>query len=297
MKWRGRKGSTNVIDGRRASGGSRGRIPGGGKSKLGIGVIVVILIISWITGQNPLNFINLSDVVGGGDNYVQQQSNGYTTSAEDEELTEFVKVVLQETEDLWNQTYRNQFGKNYQEPQLYLFSGTVTSKCGRATAASGPFYCPGDQTIYIDLSFFRELRDRFKAPGDFAIAYVIAHEVGHHVQYLLGTTRQVDSQRGKISKAAYNDLSVRLELQADFLAGIWAHYADRTKGILDQGDIEEALGAANAIGDDRLQKQAQGYIIPESFTHGTSAQRMRWFRKGYETGDLNQGNTFNTNNL
>ncbi|MEL6556622.1 MAG: neutral zinc metallopeptidase [Bacteroidota bacterium] len=297
MKWRGRKGSTNVIDGRRGSGGSRSRIPGGGKSKMGIGVIVVILIISWITGQNPLNFIDLNDVVGSGDNYAQQSAGNYVGSAEDDELFEFVKVVLQETEDYWNRAYKNQLGRNYQEPKLYVFDGTVTSRCGRASAASGPFYCPADQTIYLDLSFFRELRDRFKAPGDFAMAYVIAHEVGHHVQNLLGTIKQVDSQRGKISQAAYNDLSVRLELQADFLAGVWAHYADRTKDILDDGDIEEALNAANAIGDDRLQKQSQGYVVPESFTHGTSAQRMRWFRKGYETGDLNQGNTFNTNIL
>jgi len=296
MKWRGRQGSTNVVDGRRGSGGTRRRIPGGGKSKLGIGAIVIILIISWITGQNPLNFINLSDVTGG-DSYVQQSSNGYTGSAEDEELVDFIEVVLKETEDMWNQIYRNRFGKNYQEPKLYIFDGTVTSRCGRASAATGPFYCPGDQTIYIDLSFFRELRNRFNAPGDFAMAYVIAHEVGHHVQYLLGTTRQVDSQRGKVSKAQYNDLSVRLELQADFFAGVWAHYADRTKGILDEGDIEEALNAANAIGDDKLQREAQGYVVPESFTHGTSAQRKRWFKKGYDTGDLNQGGTFNTNKL
>ncbi|MEL7147489.1 MAG: neutral zinc metallopeptidase [Bacteroidota bacterium] len=286
MKWRGRQGSDNVIDGRRGSGG---KMPGGRKTKFGLGTIIIIVIISFILGENPLNFINLSDVATG-DSYVQQTTEAYTGTAAEEELKQFIKVVLKETEDLWNQKFPEALGRRYQEPKLYLYSGTVTSRCGRASSATGPFYCPGDQTIYIDMSFYNDLKNRFGAPGDFAMAYVIAHEVGHHIQYLLGTTKQVDRQRGS---ANYNNLSVRLELQADFLAGVWAHFADRTRGILDEGDIQEALNAANAIGDDRLQKQAQGYVVPESFTHGTSAQRMRWFKRGYDTGDLSQGNTFN----
>lgn len=294
MKWRGRRQSSNVEDVRGSSGRSNGT---GKKTKLSIITILIIVAISYFTGQNPLNFINLSDVVGESTSIQGNQSGNYVPNQAEEELAAFSKVVLAETEDVWYPLFKNQLGRNYQPPTLRLFSKTDRSACGRATAASGPFYCPADQKIYIDLDFFNELKSRFNAPGDFAIAYVIAHEVGHHIQHMLGTIRQVDSQRGKISQAAYNDLSVRLELQADFLAGVWAHYADRTKGILDEGDIEEALNAANAIGDDRLQKQAQGYVVPESFTHGTSAQRMRWFRKGYETGDLNQGNTFNTDNL
>ena len=295
MKWRGRKGSSNVIDGRQGSGrqgsgrqGSGRRMPGGRKTKFGLGTIIVIVVLSLILGENPLNFIDLSQVANG-NNYAQQAPESYAGSAAEEELKQFITVVLKETEDLWNQRFPQALGRRYEEPKLYLYSGTVTSRCGRASSATGPFYCPGDQTIYIDMSFYNDLKNRFGAPGDFAMAYVIAHEVGHHIQYLLGTTSQVDRQRGS---ARYNELSVRLELQADFLAGVWAHYADRTKGILDDGDIEEALNAANAIGDDRLQKQAQGYVVPESFTHGTSAQRMRWFKRGYETGDLNQGNTF-----
>ncbi|MGB3467711.1 MAG: neutral zinc metallopeptidase [Cyclobacteriaceae bacterium] len=294
MKWRGRTGSRNVVDGRRGSGG---RLPGGGKTKFGIGTVVIVIIIALITGQNPLNFINMSDVTGGSTSYVEQTNTNYQGSAEDEELKQFISVVLKETEDYWNTAFPAKFNRTYQEPKLFIYNGLVTSRCGRASAATGPFYCPGDQTIYIDLSFYRDLKNRFKAPGDFAMAYVVAHEVGHHVQYLLGITKKVDSQRGRVAKADYNELSVRLELQADFLAGVWAHYADRTKNILEDGDIEEALNAANAIGDDRLQKQAQGYVVPESFTHGTSAQRMRWFKKGYQTGNLDEGDTFATNNL
>ena len=288
MKWRGRKGSTNVIDGRRGSGR---RVPGGRKTKLGLGTIIVVIVLSLILGENPLNFINVSDVTGGA-NYTQTTDQSYAGSAAEEELKQFITVVLKETEDFWNQKFPEATGRRYQEPKLYLFSGTVTSRCGRASAASGPFYCPGDQTIYIDMSFYNDLKNKYGAPGDFAMAYVIAHEVGHHIQNLLGTIEQVNRQRGT---AQYNELSVRLELQADFLAGVWAHFADRTRDLLDDGDIREALNAANAIGDDRLQKQAQGYVVPESFTHGTSAQRMRWFKRGFDTGDLNQGNTFSVN--
>ncbi len=293
MQWRGRKQSSNVED-RRRSGGGRRRIPGGAKGKFGIGTIIII-VIALIVGENPLNFINLGDV-GASLSQNQVQYDRPVNKAE-EELASFVKVVLQETENVWNPLFQSQLGRNYQEPVLVLFSGSVQSRCGHATAATGPFYCPGDQKIYIDLSFYNDLKNKFGAPGDFAMAYVVAHEVGHHIQYLLGITRQVDSRRGKISKAEYNKLSVKLELQADFLAGVWAHHTDKNERILDEGDIEEALNAANAIGDDRLQKQGQGYVVPESFTHGTSAQRVRWFRKGFQTGDVSQGDTFSTNNL
>ena len=207
-------------------------------------------------------------------------------------MAQFVSVVLKDTEDVWDKLFAEQLQATYRKPTLVLFSGTVTSACGMASSASGPFYCPGDQKLYIDLSFYQDLKNRFGAPGDFAMAYVVAHEVGHHVQNLLGVTDQVHRQRGRIPKAQYNQLSVRLELQADFLSGVWAHHADRMKDILEEGDIQEALNAANAIGDDRLQKQARGYVVPESFTHGTSAQRMRWFSRGYQTGDLSEGDTF-----
>jgi predicted metalloprotease len=215
----------------------------------------------------------------------------------DDELAAFVKVVLADTEDVWTKLFREQMGKNYQKPVLVLYEGKVNSACGFASSATGPFYCPGDQKLYIDLSFYSDLKNKFGAPGDFAMAYVVAHEVAHHVQYLLGITRQVDSQRGKVSKTVYNDLSVRLELQADFFSGVWANHAQKMNDILEEGDIEEALNAARAIGDDRLQMQSRGYVVPESFTHGTSEQRMRWFTKGFKTGDPNQGDTFQTKNL
>jgi predicted metalloprotease len=205
-------------------------------------------------------------------------------------------VVLKETEDVWNPIFQQQLGRKYQEPILVLFDGSVRSACGAASSATGPFYCPGDNKLYIDLSFYRELSQKFGAPGDFAMAYVVAHEVAHHVQNLLGITSQVQSQNGRISQTAYNDLSVRLELQADFLSGVWARNVQQ-KGLLEEGDIEEALRCAHAIGDDRIQKQARGYVVPDSFTHGTSEQRMRWFKKGFMTGDINQGDTFNTRDL
>jgi predicted metalloprotease len=216
--------------------------------------------------------------------------------AADDERAKFVKVVLAETEDVWNNVLPKA-GKDYPEPKLVLFRNYVESACGQASSATGPFYCPGDEKVYIDLSFYQELQDRFQAPGDFAMAYVIAHEVGHHVQNILGITEKVDRMRQQLSKEEFNKYSVRLELQADFLAGVWAHYEQRMKNILEKGDIEEALNAANAIGDDRLQKESQGYVVPESFTHGTSAQRTYWFKKGYETGDINQGDTFNSSEI
>jgi predicted metalloprotease len=203
--------------------------------------------------------------------------------------------VLANTEDVWTDLFR-QTGRQYREPKLVLFSGEAESACGLAGAAIGPFYCPGDEKVYLDLSFLNELHTRFRAPGDFAEAYVIAHEVGHHLQRLLGTMDKVDAARGRLTEAENNQMSVRLELQADFLAGVWAHYA-RKKGVLETGDMEEALGAASAVGDDRLQKEAQGYAVPDSFTHGTSEQRIRWFRKGFDTGDIRQGDTFNARSL
>ena len=203
--------------------------------------------------------------------------------------------MLASTEDVWTDIFRQQ-GKDYRKPTLVLFTEQVRSACGSAGASVGPFYCPGDEKLYLDLTFFNELQTRFRAPGDFAQAYVIAHEVGHHVQNLLGLMDRVDAARARMSEAEANELSVRLELQADFFAGVWAHYAQQ-KGLLEAGDIEEALGAASAVGDDRLQRQTQGYVVPDSFTHGTSEQRSRWFRKGLETGDIRQGDTFNARSL
>ncbi|RMG83107.1 MAG: metalloprotease [Bacteroidetes bacterium] len=279
MRWQGRKGSQNIEDRR----GGRAKKVGAG---LGIGSILII-VLALFMGEDPSRI--LQQVQGGQMNTPATET---TTQAPNDELGQFVSVVLKETEDVWKKLFREQLGREYQEPTLVLFDGQTQSACGFASKATGPFYCPGDQKLYIDLSFYRDLKERFKAPGDFAMAYVVAHEVAHHVQYLLGITRQVDSQRGRISKKAFNDLSVRLELQADFLAGVWANHAQRMHNILEEGDIEEALRAANAIGDDRIQMQTRGYVVPDSFTHGTSEQRMRWFTKGVKTGDLRQGDTF-----
>jgi predicted metalloprotease len=218
------------------------------------------------------------------------------TSGEEDQLAEFVAVVLGDTEDTWHELFRR-MDQTYREPQLVLFSGAVQSACGMASAAVGPFYCPADQKVYIDLSFYRDLKYRFEAPGDFAQAYVIAHEVGHHVQNLLGISEQVQRLRSRVDEADGNRLSVMLELQADCLAGVWAHHAQRARQILEEGDIEEGLNAASAIGDDRLQRRARGTVTPDSFTHGSSEQRIRWFRRGLQTGDVNQCNTFNADRL
>lgn len=281
MLWQGRRGSSNVEDRRGMS---------GGQIAVGGGILGVIALV--------LNFL-----LGGGDvSQLPQQLPGQNApmsaeqQAADDQRAEFVKVVLAETEDVWNTLFQQQ-GGNYVEPVLVLFRDGTQSACGSASSAMGPFYCPGDQKVYIDLSFYQDLQERFQAPGDFAMAYVIAHEVGHHIQNLLGTSDKVQRLRQQVSEEEYNKYSVMLELQADFLAGVWAHHTQKMKNILETGDIEEALAAANAIGDDRLQKQSQGYVVPESFTHGTSQQRMYWFKKGYETGDINQGNTFNSPDL
>jgi predicted metalloprotease len=263
---------------------SRGGIAVGG----GLGG-VLLLVLALLFGADPREL--LEQVPNSGQAPGQQSSR--PVNPEEEELKQFVAVVLASTEDVWSEQFR-QLGRTYREPTLQLFTDRAESACGVAGAAVGPFYCPSDQKIYIDLSFFRELRTRFRAPGDFAQAYVIAHEVGHHVQNLLGTMGQVNSARGRASDRQNNDLSVRLELQADFYAGVWAHYAQR-KGVVEPGDFEEALGAASAVGDDRLQREGQGYVVPDSFTHGTSEQRVRWFQKGFETGDVRQGDTFGSN--
>lgn len=278
MKWRNREGSGNVEDQR---GGGRGIKMGAG---LGIGTVIIV-IIALLTGSDPtqlLQQVNQAPVT-------EQQSNGANAN---DEAAQFVSVVLKETEVVWEKIFTEQLQSSYQQPKLVLFTGEVQSACGFASAASGPFYCPADEKAYIDLSFYSELKDRFNAPGDFAMAYVVAHEIGHHVQNLLGISDKVHEMRNSLSEEEYNQLSVKLELQADFFAGLWAHHAHAQNNILEEGDIDEALTAANAIGDDRLQMESRGYVVPESFTHGTSQQRMFWFKKGYTTGDINQGDTF-----
>ena len=282
MRWRGERQSSNIEDRR---GMSAGKVAVGG----GLGT-VLILIIALLFGADPRQL--LEQVPGDSSTGVQSSR---PVNPEEEELKQFVSVVLAKSEDVWTEVFR-QNGRQYREPTLVLFADRVDSACGIAGAAVGPFYCPGDQKVYIELSFYEELRRRFNAPGDFAQAYVIAHEVGHHVQNLLGISDRVDAMRSRVSEVEANQLSVRLELQADCFAGIWAHEAER-EGILEVGDIDEALNAAAAVGDDRLQKQGQGYVVPDSFTHGSSAQRLRWFKRGYDTGDIRQGDTFSARDL
>ncbi|CDZ39121.1 zinc metallopeptidase [Neorhizobium galegae] len=301
MEWKGRRQSDNVEDQRGASmGGSplgRGgfRIPVGGGGRrgggLGIGGIIVILIICWITGINPLSLLS-GELGMDGSGFEQQQTTGNRAPANDE-TTAFVRTVLAETEDTWNGIFQAN-GQQYQEPVLVLFSGQVNSACGFASSATGPFYCPGDQKLYLDTNFFKELEKRFEAAGDFAEAYVIAHEVGHHVQNLLGILPKFNQARQRMSEADANRMSVRVELQADCFAGVWGKFTQQ-KGILDKGDLEEALNAAQQIGDDTLQKRSQGYVVPESFNHGTSAQRARWFKRGFDTGDMKACDTFSGN--
>lgn len=285
MRWRGGRESSNIED-RRGMGG-RGLAVGGG-----IGT-VVILAIAMLFGADPRAV--LEQLQGGRQQAPATQGSAPSTNPAEEESKKFTSVVLASTEDIWTDIFRRE-NLQYRQPRLVLFRDRVDSACGQASSAVGPFYCPGDQKVYLDLSFFDELNRRFRAPGDFAQAYVIAHEIGHHIQKLLGTSDKVDSMRGRVSEREMNQLSVRLELQADFYAGVWAYYAQK-KGLLEVGDIEEALNAATAIGDDRLQKQTQGYVVPDSFTHGTSEQRARWFRKGFETGDVRQGDTFRARSL
>lgn len=284
MQWFGRGESDNVED-ERGSGGGRGLFLGGGILGL-IGAAIYIF-----TGINPSQLLNK---VSSGNPQTQQQAQD--PNAPEDNGKKFVRVVLKDTEDIWGKLFKD-MGKTYQDPHLVLFTDGVESACGSASSATGPFYCPGDRKVYIDLSFYDELKNRFGAAGDFANAYVIAHEVGHHVQNLLGISTKMDQARSRMSRKAYNKLSVKLELQADFYAGVWAHYEQSVKKVIDKKDIKDALNAANAIGDDRLQQETQGRVEPDSFTQGTSAQRMYWFKKGYETGDINQGDTFGNSEL
>lgn len=281
MKWKGRAKSSNVEDrrGRGVGGAAIGGLGGFG---------IIIMIIYALLGGNPGDIMQSIDPG-------QTQNVPYEATQEEEELAEFVSVVLADTEVVWNDIFAD-LGKEYDEPKLVLFTGSVQSACGVAGASTGPFYCPGDKNVYIDLSFYNELKTQFKAPGDFAMAYVIAHEVGHHIQNELGIIAQMDEIRGKVSKEEYNKYNVRLELQADYLAGVWANHV-QGQNLLEEGDLEEALTAASAVGDDRIQMQSQGYVVLDSFTHGTSEQRKRWFYKGYEAGDLSQWDTFSANEL
>ena len=277
MRWTMGRRSDNVED-RRGSGVPL--VAGGG-----IGTIVLVLVALYF-GIDPSVVLQ-----GSPPPVTQQQQAPAASSRGGDEIRDFVSVVLADTEDTWRALFRR-MNREYVDPKLVLFSGSVQSACGMAGAAVGPFYCPGDHKLYLDTSFFRDLRDRFGAPGDFAQAYVIAHEVGHHVQTLLGISERVQNARRTGDRAKANALSVRMELQADCLAGVWAHHADKTRHILEEGDVDEALGAATAIGDDRLQKQSQGRVVPESFTHGSSAQRVRWFQRGFEGGEVRQCDTF-----
>lgn len=269
----------------------RGSSMGGGR--LGLGTIAIALVASYFLGVNPLTVINM--LAGGGMPAIEQQAPAAAPPVDDP-TAQFVSKVLASTEDTWNTAFR-EMGRQYQEPKLVLFSGLTPTACGTGQSAMGPFYCPGDQKVYIDLSFFREMKEKFRAPGEFAQAYVVAHEVGHHVQHLLGISDQVQRARQQAGEKEANALSVRLELQADCLAGVWGKRTDNMANILDPGDLQAALTAAAAIGDDRLQQQAQGRIVPESFTHGSSEQRMRWFKRGFDSGDFNQCNTFNNRPL
>lgn len=279
MLWRGQRESSNVED-RRSFGGMGTKIAGGG-----IGSIILYVVISFLSGGNPLEILNQSP-----------ESNIQTPAAvqRDDEAASFVKVVLADCEDVWSAEF-SKVKSDFRNPHLVLFRSMTQSGCGNASSASGPFYCSEDERIYIDLSFYDELHRKLGAPGDFAMAYVIAHEFGHHIQKLTGVLAQVHNKESQLGGSQGNKLSVRLELQADFYSGFWANHAQQMKKILEPGDIDEALNAASAVGDDRLQKQSQGYVVPDAFTHGTSAQRMYWFKKGFDTGDIRQGDTFNSN--
>ena len=295
MKWEGNRESDNVEDRRDDAGGGFGGGGGllGGRS-IGIGTIVVALVGGWIFGINPLTLLGL---LSGGSPpaQVQQQGPAHRPPADDR-MAAFVSTVLADTEDVWKDVFAKG-GATYREPHLVLFRGATQTACGQGQAAMGPFYCPGDQKVYIDLGFYETLRNKLGAPGDFAQAYVIAHEVGHHVQNLLGISGKMDQMRGRVSKVEYNALSVKLELQADCFAGVWANHAQSARQILEQGDVEEAMNAAAKIGDDALQRSGGGAIVPESFTHGTSAQRQRWFDAGLKTGNIKACDTFSARNL
>jgi predicted metalloprotease len=326
MRWRGGRESENVED-RRDEGGGYGiplpgggvRFPSGGSGRgggIGIVGILIILGLMWFFGIDPSVLMQGGGTPSGdGSSFPDirlPQSRPDTTNIpvpgtqgsavqhpqtnSEDDLKQFVSIVLADTEDVWRDVFK-QYGQNYSDPKLVLFSGAVRSACGTGMSAMGPFYCPNDEKVYIDLSFYEELKDRFRVQGDFAEAYVLAHEVGHHVQKLLGIMDQVEAARQRMGEKQGNALQVRVELQADCFAGIFANHAQESKNIIEPGDIDEALAAASAIGDDRIQKQTQGYVVPDAFTHGTSAQRARWFRRGYESGDLKTCDTFNADQL
>ena len=282
MRWRGERQSTNIEDRR---GVSVGRVAAGG----GLGTLL-LMVLALVFGVDPRQFMDQSPT-----SPPSQVQTSRPQNAEEEELKQFVAVVLAKSEDVWTDVFR-QNGRQYREPTLVLFTDQVRSACGIAGAAVGPFYCPDDEKVYIDLAFYEQLRREFQAPGDFAQAYVVAHEVGHHVQKLLGISDRVEAMQQRASEVEANQLSVRLELQADYFAGVFARHV-QNQGLLEAGDIEEALRAATAVGDDQIQRRTAGYVVPDSFTHGTSAQRLRWFKRGYETGDMRQGDTFNTRDL
>lgn len=288
MRWQGNRQSDNVEDVRGAGGGGGFHLGGG---TLSLGSVAIAVIAGWIFGINPLTLLGL---MGGGEPAaVQQQAQ---RPPADDEMARFVSTVLADTEDVWRTKFK-EAGSHYRDPKLVLFRGAVPTACGTGQSAMGPFYCPSDQKVYIDLRFYEVMKSRLGAPGDFAQAYVIAHEVGHHVQNLMGITGKMDGMRGRVSEAQYNQMSVRVELQADCFAGVWAHDAQAARQVLEQGDVEEALNAASQIGDDALQRKSQGTVVPESFTHGTSAQRARWFRRGLQTGSVSQCDTFQAREL
>ena len=285
MRLTGRRESSHVDDRRRSGGGK--------KAGMGIGGLVVAALVVWLMGGNPLSVLTQADL---GSMITQQSGGTYEPTAEEEALAKFSSQILAGTEDVWAKEFKK-MGKTYQPPRLVLFTGSVQSGCGGASSSMGPFYCSADQSVYIDLSFFTQMKKQLGADGDFAYAYVIAHEVGHHVQYLLGILDSAHQQMSRVSEKESNRISVRLELQADYFAGIWAYHDNQMFNSLENGDIEEGLNVASKIGDDYLQKQAQGYTVPDAFNHGTSAQRVRWLRKGLNSGDVNGADTFSYSDL
>ena len=302
MKWEGNRESDNVED-RRSGGGAGGGFSGGGLggllgallgSKLGVGTIVIALLGSWALGINPLTILSL--LSGEGAPTAQVQQAPAQRPPADDQMARFVSTVLADTEDVWTDVF-SQGGGTYQQPKLVLFRGATATSCGQGQSAMGPFYCPADRKVYIDLGFYQTLQKQLGAPGDFAQAYVIAHEVGHHVQNLLGVSAKVEQARGRMSPTEYNALSVRVELQADCLTGVWAHHANNARQLLEQGDVEEAMNAAARIGDDALQRGSGGAVVPESFTHGSSAQRQKWFATGLKNGTVKGCDTFSSRNL
>lgn len=309
MNWRGRRGSSNIQDsrGQRSAGSSRSSARGGSAGAAGLGrllmmlpgsgktkIIIILVVIGgmWLFGINPLSFL-----MGGGSAGISGDYQQQNDASSSDTLFNMVSVVLADTEEVWDEVFREQLGREYPKPRMNIFTGSVESGCGYASSQVGPFYCPLDRKIYIDLGFYTELHEKFDAPGDFAMAYVVAHEVGHHIQNVLGTLDEVQRRKATMSEEEANALQVRVELQADYYAGMWAHFASNYDDLLSEGDLEEAINAAEAIGDDMIQKRTRGYVVPESFTHGTSEQRKRWLLKGFRSGQIKNGDTFSARNL